>query len=125
MEEKIFSKSLGELIRQVRIDKKLSYQDIARMIQVPAEEVEKFEKMEVIPSDDVLKKLSGNLGIGYHQFRISAGYNMVGVYPEYYLSDGTPLDIDEILSKIYYKEPSVLPILYEIVEFYKKNHADD
>ena len=53
MEEKIFSKSLGELIRQVRIDKKLSYQDIARMIQVPAEEVEKFEKMETIPSDDV------------------------------------------------------------------------
>ena len=50
---------------------------------------------------------------------------MVGVYPEYYLSDGTPLDIDEILSKIYYKEPLVLPILYEIVEFYKRNHADD
>lgn len=125
MEEKNFSKSLGELIRQVRIDKKLSYQDISRMIQVPAEDVEKFEKMEAIPSDDVLKKLSGNLGIGYRQLRISAGYNMVGVYPEYYLPDGTPLDVDEILSKIYYKEPSVLPILYEIVEFYKRNHADD
>ncbi len=39
---------------------------------------------------------------------------MVGSHPDYYLSDGTAIDIEEILSKIYYKNPASLSRLYEL-----------
>mgnify|MGYP002798305705 FL=1 len=108
--------NFGDLIRQARIDKKLSYEDVAKKIQVNAEEVEKLEKMEIIPNDEILRKLSGNLGITYRRLRIGAGYNMMGSYPDYYLPDGTAIDIEEILSKIYYKYPASLSRLYELIE---------
>lgn len=37
-------------------------------------------------------------------------------YPDYYLPDGTAIDIEEILSKIYYKYPASLSILDELIE---------
>ena len=72
--------------------------------------------MEIVPNDDDLKRLSGVLGISYKKLRIAAGYNMVYTsFPDYYTPDGTPIDIDKILSKIYYKDPSILPRLYEVI----------
>ncbi len=110
------SGNFGDLIRQARIDKKLSYEDIAKKIQVTAEEVEKLEKMEIIPNDEILRKLSGILGITYQRLRIGAGYNMPRSYHNYYLSDGTAIKIEEMLSKMYYKNPASISGLYELIE---------
>lgn len=115
MKKDFFSKELGELIQQARTDKNLSYEDLAEKIKVSADYVEKLERMEIIPNDEDLRRLSGVLGIRYLELRLAAGYNTMGWYPNYYNPDGTSIDIDEILSKIYYKDPSILSRLYEVI----------
>lgn len=83
---------LPELIRQVLEDKEMSYQELAEKLQVSVEEVLAYDNVKHAPSIDVLKKMSGILGLRYRILGISAGYNCVNQYPDFYMPDGTEID---------------------------------
>lgn len=106
---------LPELIRQVLDDKGMTYQELAEKLQVPVEEVSAYDDLSHAPSDEILKRMSAILGIRYRPLRISAGYNCANWYPDFYLPDGTPIDHDDLLDRIYYKDPSILPRVYELL----------
>lgn len=106
---------IGELIRQVLEDKGITYQELAEKLQVPVEEVLAYDKFEHAPSIDVLKKMSGILGLRYRMLRISAGYNCANWYPDFYMPDGTEIDHEDILDRIYYKDPSVFAQMYQLL----------
>ena len=91
---------LPELIRQVLKDKDIPYQALARKLQVPVEEVLEYDDFEHAPSIDILKKMSGILGLRYSILRISAGYNCVGEHPDFYMPDGTEINSDDLLDRM-------------------------
>ena len=106
---------LPELIRQVLKDKEMTYQELAEKLQVPAKEVLAYDDFKHAPSDDILKKLSGILGIRYSILRISAGYNCMDQYPDFYMPDGTVINHEDLIDRIYYKILSPLPQLYKMI----------
>lgn len=114
MELKFSFKPLGEIMRGSLVDREITMQDLAKKLQLPIEEVEKYERGEIVPDFLTLQKLSGILGIPYSILRISAGYNTTKHYPNYYTPDGQEIDIDALLCKAYYKDPSTLPHLFEL-----------
>lgn len=107
--------TFGDLIRKIRIDKNLSDQDIADKLNVPLELIENFENGKSIPTQELLQKFSGNFGIPFCKLCLITGYHMIRQVPDYYLSDGKPIDIHSILAKVYYKDPSILPRLYDVL----------
>ena len=68
MADKDKSKSLGEMITQLRKGKKLSYQDIEKRGIIPAQLVEDIEKGMVGPSIGALKKICKALEIPLSEF---------------------------------------------------------
>ncbi len=108
-------KTFGDLIRKIYIDKNLSCQDIAEKMDVTFEYIKDLELENSIPTQEFLQKFSGNFGIPYSKLIEITGYNILRPIPDYYSSDGKPINIDEILAKIYYKDPSILPHLYEVI----------
>ena len=106
---------LPELIQQVLKDKEMTYQGLAEKLQVPVDEVLAYDDFKHAPSDDILKKLSGILGIRYSILRISAGYNCMDQYPDFYMPDGTEIDHEDLIDRIYYKILSPLPQLYKMI----------
>lgn len=114
MELSFSFKPLGEVMRGALVDRGLTMQDLAKKLQLPIEEVEKYERGEIVPDFLTLQKLSGILGIQYSILRVSAGYNTTKYYPNYYTPDGQEIDIDALLCKVYYKDPSMLLRLFEV-----------
>lgn len=106
---------LPELIRQVLEDNGMTYQELAEKLQVPVDEVLAYGDSKHVLSNDILKKLSGILGIRYSILRISAGYNCMDQYPDFYMPDGTVIDFEDLLDRIYYKILSPLPKLYKMI----------
>ena len=111
----IFSETIGNLIRSARIEKNLSVEELAKKIRVTDIYLKDIESDVIYPTQEDLKMLSGNLGIPYRKLRGVTGYTSIGYHPNYYTANGEAIDTDEILSKIYYKDPSILSKLYEIV----------
>lgn len=105
----------GEFLRQILADKEMSYQELADKLQVTVEEVMAYDDLNSAPSVEILKKMSGILGIRYSILRISACYNLTQSYPDFYLPDGTEIDHNDLLDQIYYRDPSILPRLLEVL----------
>ena len=96
----------------------MTYQDIADMLKNPcitAKEIKEYEELKAIVPKEILEPLSGILGVSSNTLRICAGYNSVDPVVHYFTPDGEEIDVWEILAKIFFKDPSVLPHLYEIV----------
>lgn len=106
---------LPDLIPLVLEDKDITYQELAKKLQVPVEEVLAYDNFKHAPSIDVLKKMSGILGLRYSTLRISAGYNCIDHYPDFYMPDGTEIDHEDLLNRIYYKILSTSPNLYNMI----------
>ena len=127
MEKRLFydeiyknGETFGEFIRQVRLDKGMTCAEFAEKIHVTEKTVQLFESDKKVPNRDILKFMSGNLGISFEKLRMKAGYMTVSDYysrseKNYYLPNGKPIDIDEMLEKIYYEAPDLLLRLDEIV----------
>lgn len=111
-------KNMSELIKRVREDKNMTYQDIADRLKNPsitAKEIKEYEEMKVIVPREILEPLSGVLGVSCNDLRVFAGYNSVDPVVHYFTPEGEEINVWEIISKIFYRDPSVLPHLYEIV----------
>lgn len=110
--------NMSELISKVRKDKNMTYQDIADKLNNPcitAEDIKKYEEMKTIVPKEILEPLSGVLGVSCNELRIFAGYNSMDPIVHYYTPEGDEIDVWTIIGKIFYRDPSVLPRLYEIV----------
>ena len=110
--------SMNELMKKVREEKNMTYQDIAYKLKNPcitSKEIKEYEEMEVVVPKEILKPLSGILGVSCNELRIAAGYNSVDPIIHYYNAEGEEIDVAEIIAKIFYRDPSALPHLYEIV----------
>lgn len=110
--------NMSELIKRVRKDKNMTYQDIADRLKNPsitAKEIKEYEEMKAIVPREILEPLSGILGVSSNDLRICAGYNSVDPVVHYFTPDGEEIDVLTIIAKIFYRDPSVLPHLYEIV----------
>lgn len=68
MSAKEKNKTLGEMITELRKEKKLSYRDIEQQGIIPAQLVEDIEKGMVSPSIGALKKICKALGIPLTEF---------------------------------------------------------
>ena len=71
--------------------------------------------MKTIVPKEILNPLSGVLGISSHNLRVCAGYNAVDPVVHYYTPEGDEIDVWKIIDRIFYRDPSVLPQLYERV----------
>ena len=110
--------NMSELIKKVRKDRNMTYQDIADMLKNPcitAKEIKEYEELKAIVPREILEPLSGILGVSSNTLRICAGYNSVDPVVHYFTPDGEEIDVWKILAKIFFRDPSVLPHLYEIV----------
>ncbi len=110
--------NMSELIKKVRKDRNMTYQDIADMLKNPsitAKEIKEYEELKAIVPREILEPLSGILGVSSNTLRIAAGYNSVDPVVHYFTPDGEEIDVWKILEKIFFRDPSVLPHLYEIV----------
>lgn len=110
--------NMSELIKKVREDKNMTYQDIADRLKNPsitAKEIKEYEEMKAIVPREILEPLSGILGVSSNDLRICAGYNSVDPVVHYFTPEGEEINVWKIISKIFYRDPSVLPHLYEIV----------
>ena len=109
---------MSELIKRVREDKQMTHQDIADRLKNPsitAKEIKEYEEMKATVPREILEPLSGILGVSSNELRICAGYNSMDPVVHYFTPDGEEIDVSTIIAKIFYRDPSVLPWLYEIV----------
>lgn len=110
--------NMSEFMKKVRKDKNMTYQDIADKLKNPcitAKEIKEYEEMKAIVPREILEPLSGILGVSCNDLRVFAGYNSVDPVVHYFTPEGEEINVWEIISKIFYRDPSVLPHLYEIV----------
>ena len=127
--EKFYANAnMSELLKRVRKDKNMTYQDIADKLKNPnitAIEIKEYEDMEAIVPTEILKPLSGVLGVSINNLRLCARYSNYDINTHYYTPEGEEINVEQIIAKIFYREPSVLPHLYEIVSDYIDNHKEN
>lgn len=135
-----------EFLWKVLVDRNMSVKELAEKLNVSVEEINLYDAGVHKPSIIVLKKMSGIFGIRYRILKLAAGYSLVrpGLdgedffdfydeeklinngtlaylsrpYPDFYLPDGTAVDMDRLLSKAYYQNPSILFQLIEMLSSY-------
>lgn len=124
--EKIYANAnMSELLKRVRKDKNMTYQDIADKLKNPritAKEIKEYEEMKTFVPKEILEPLSGILGVPSNALRLCAGYNDVDFTIHYFTPEGEEIDVWRIIARIFYKDPSVLPHLDEIVFNNIDNH---
>ena len=121
---KLFCKSIGEKIAETREEKKISQEEFADKLNISIFELSRLEQCRMIDQSfgeekkldaEFLKKISGILGIPYSDLLLIGGYSYVDSCKDFYTDKGEAIDVYEILTEIYYADPSKIAKLKELL----------
>lgn len=100
--------TIGAIIKQARIDKKLSQKELAHLSGISQVQLCRIENDECIPTKSSLWNISAHIGIGYSSLIVQAGYNNVTGTNIFLKKDGQELNVNQLICSIYKADSDLL-----------------
>lgn len=104
--------TVGTLIKDARQYKGLSQKDLASRCDITPVQLCRIEKDDSIPSKKTLKKLSSHTGLPYSTLLIKAGYNNMSGKKVFFKTDGTELNVEQLVCTIYKADSDLLDFFH-------------
>ena len=109
--------TVGTLIKDARQYKGLSQKDLAARCKITPVQLCRIEKDESIPSKNTLKKLSSHTGLPYSMLLVKAGYNNMSGKKVLFKTDGTELNVDQLVCTIYKADSDLLGFFHDFENY--------
>lgn len=115
--------TVGTLIKDARQYKGLSQKDLAFRCDITPVQLCRIEKDDCIPSKNTLKKLSSHIGLPYSTLLVKAGYNNMSGKKVLYKTDGTELNVDQLICTIYKADSDLLDCFHGFENYGNKENV--
>lgn len=105
--------TIGAIIKQARIDKKLSQKELANLSSISQVQLCRIENDECVPTKSSLRNISAHIGIGYSSLIVQAGYNNVTGTNIFLKKDGQELNVNQLICSIYKADSDLLDYFHD------------